>query len=126
MAVYTKDEIIERMMRMVDGTDDPDARHVRAALRRVPAAALRECYIEQRRGYGDISPFTGRCKRHYIARVYSPLIAATLYPQYFDARALDTITGHNVERNRARIGRAIDAGERFEDIVKRIGHLAVA
>lgn len=122
----TKQEIIGRMMRMFDGSQDPDAAHVRATLRRVPAAALRECYIEQRRGYGEISPFTGRCKRHYIARVYSPLIAATLYPQYFDARAIDTITGRNAERNRARIEWAIERGERFEDIIERLGALAVA
>lgn len=122
----TKQEIIGRMMRMFDGAQDPDVAHVRATLRRVPAAALRECYIEQRRGYGEISPFTGRCKRHYMARVYSPLIAATLYPQYFDSRALDTITGRNAERNRARIEWAIERGERFEDIIERFGVLAVA
>lgn len=121
----TKKEIIGRMMRMF-GAQDPDVAHVRATLRRVPASALRECYIEQRRGYGEISPFTGRCKRHYIARVYSPLIAATLYPQYFDARAIDTITGRNAERNRARIEWAIERGERFEDIIERFGILAVA
>lgn len=121
----TKQEIIGRMMRMF-GAQDPDVAHVRAALRRVPADALRECYIEQRRGYGEISPFTGRCKRHYMARIYSPLIAATLYPQYFDARAVDTITGRNAERNRARIEWAIERGERFEDIIERLGILAVA
>lgn len=122
----TKQEIIGRMMRFFDGAQDPDVRHVRATLLRVPAAALRECHTEQRRGYGGISPFTGRCRRHYIARVYSPLIAATLYPQYFDARAVDTITGHNVARNRARIEWAIERGERFEDIIERFGVLAVA
>lgn len=122
----TKQEIVGRMMRMFGGSQDPDVAHVRAALRRVPAAALRECYIEQRRGYGEISPFTGRCKRHYMARIYSPLIAATLYPQYFDARAIDTITGRNAERNRARIEWAIERGERFEDIIERLGVLAVA
>ena len=121
----TKQEIIGRMMRMF-GAQDPDVAHVRAALRRVPAAALRECYIEQRRGYGEISPFTGRCKRHYMARIYSPIIAATLYPQYFDERAIDTITGRNAERNRARIEWAIERGERFEDIIERLGVLAVA
>ena len=115
----TKQEIIGRMMRMFGGSQDPDVAHVRATLRRVPAAALRECY-------GEISPFTGRCKRHYMARVYSPLIAATLYPQYFDARAIDTITGRNAERNRARIEWAIERGERFEDIIERFGILAVA
>lgn len=122
----TKEEIIGRMMRMFDGAQDPDVRHVRATLRRVPAAALRECYIEQRSGYGEISPFTGRCRRHYMARIYSPLIAATLYPQYFDARAIDTITGRNAERNRARIEWAIERGERFEDVIERLGILAVA
>lgn len=122
----TKQEIIGCMMRLFDGAQDPDVRHVRACLRRVPAADLRECYIEQRRGYGEISPFTGRCKRHYMARIYSPLIAATLYPQYFDARAIDTITGRNAERNRARIEWAIERGERFEDIIERLGILAVA
>lgn len=122
----TKQEIIGRMMRMFGGSQDPDVAHVRVTLRRVPAAALRECYIEQRRGYGEISPFTGRCKRHYMARIYSPLIAATLYPQYFDARAIDTITGRNAARNRARIEWAIERGERFEDIIERLGVLAVA
>lgn len=122
----TKQEIVGRMMRTFGGSQDPDVAHVRATLRRVPAAALRECYIEQRRGYGEISPFTGRCKRHCMARVYSPLIAATLYPQYFDARAIDTITGRNAERNRARIEWAIERGERFEDIIERFGILAVA
>lgn len=122
----TKQEIIGRMMRMFDGAQDPDVAHVRAALRRVPAAALRECCIEQRRGHGEISPFTGRCKRHYKARIYSPLIAATMYPQYFDERAMDTITGHNAERNRARIEWAIERGERFEDIMSHYGILAVA
>lgn len=121
----TKQEIVGRMMRMF-GAQDPDVAHVRATLRRVPAAALRECYIEQRRGHGEISPFTGRCKRHYMARIYSPLIAATLYPQYFDARAIDTITGRNAERNRARIEWAIERGDRFEDIIERFGILAVA
>ena len=83
----TKEEIIGRMMRMFDGAQDPDVRHVRATLRRVPAAALRECYIEQRRGYGEISPFTGRCRRHYMARIYSPLIAATPATPSATARA---------------------------------------
>lgn len=122
----TKEEIIRSMMAMFDGAQDPDVRHVRATLRRIPAAALRECYIEQRRGYGDISPFTGRCRRHYCARIYSPLIAATMCPQYFDERARETITGANAERNRARIEWAIERGERFEDVVERLGILAVA
>ena len=124
--MITKKEIIDRMMRIFDGAQDPDVRHVRAILRRVPAAALRECYIEQRRGCGGISAFTGRFRRHYMTRIYSPLIAATLYPHYFDARAMDTITGRNASRNRARIEWAIERGERFEDIIERLGVLAVA
>lgn len=122
----TKQEIINRMMMMFDGSQDPDVAHVRATLRRVPASALRECYIERRHGCGGISPFTGRCRRHYMARIYTAFIAATLFPQYFDARALDTITGRNAERNRARIELAIERGERFEDIIERLGALAVA
>ena len=124
--MITKQDIIDRMMRIFNGAQDPDVAHVRATLRRVPAAALRECYIEQRRGCGGISPFTGRCRRHYMARVYSPLMAVSIFPQYFDVRALDTITGRNADRNRARIEWAIERGERFEDIIERFGALAVS
>lgn len=121
-----KQEIICRMMRTFDGAQDPDARHVRAILRRIPATDLRECYFAQRRGCGKISAFTGRCRGHYMARVYSPLIAATMYPQYFDARALETITGNSTDRNRARIEWAIAHGERLEDVINRYGSLVVA
>lgn len=114
------------MMRMFDGAQDPDARHVQATLRRIPATDLRECYITQRRGCGKISAFTGRCRGHYTARVYTPLIAATMYPQYFDARALETITGSNTERNRARIEWAIEHGGQLEDVINRYGSLVVA
>lgn len=122
----TKQEIIGRMMRIFDGAQDPDVAHVRATLRRVPSSALRECYIEQRRGCGGISAFTGHFRRHYVARVYTAFIAATLFPQYFDARAIDTITGRSAARNRARIEWAIERGERFEEIMQRFGGLAVA
>ena len=122
----TKREIISSMMKTFDGAQDPDARHVQAILRRIPATDLRECYTTQRRGYGKISAFTGRCRCHYMARVYAPIIAATLYPQHFDARAIDTITGRNTERNRARIEWAIEHGERLEDVIKRFGSLVVA
>jgi hypothetical protein len=84
--MYTKGEIIERMMKYVDECGADMQTRIRKSLQRIPAVELRKCCIHGRQKFQ-----TRRGLRSLPVIKFTPFIALTLHPEYFDAETKTAI-----------------------------------
>jgi len=78
--MYTKAEIIDRMIKCVDECGADMQTRIRKSLQKIPAVELRKCCIETRQ-----KSQTRRGLRSLPVSKFTPFIALSLHPEYFDA-----------------------------------------